>query len=71
MLIYCGPEELFQLPHISTSHHGARSDVHTATPLKPVLHSAIEYPSLNVNAFVLVFIMSQQISPSLRSHWNL
>lgn len=71
MLIYCGPEELFQLPPITISHHGAHSDVRAATPLKPVLHSSTEYPSLKVNAFVLVFITSQQDSPSLRNRWDL
>lgn len=70
VLIYCGPE-LFQLPPISTSHHGAHSDVHAATPLKPVLHSPIGYPSLKVNAFVLVFITSLQDSLSLRNYWDL
>jgi len=71
VLIYCGPEELFQLPRIGTSNRAAHSDVHVAASLKPVLHSSIKYPGLKVNAFVLVFIMSQQDSPSLRNRWEL
>lgn len=71
VLIYCGPEEIFQLHPFSTNHDGAHSDVHAATPLRPVLHSPVEYPSSKVNAFLLVFITSQQDSPSLRNHWDL
>lgn len=71
VLIYCGPEELFQLPTINTNHQGAHSHAHAAAPPKSVLHSSTESPSWKVNTFALVYITSQQDSPSLRNHWDL
>lgn len=54
VLIYCGPEEHFQLPTINTKHCGAHSHVHAATPPKP----STEHPSWKVNTFALGSITS-------------